>query len=117
VMSFVTLTSGSILRSTETGVFPDAEAVAQTLGPRLAPDDAVMTIIPASLPELQYYFPRAGLPIDTLVRPPDEAQNLYVVAPPDAAPSVDGWANPQAVAQFGSANLYKLSRDAATTGG
>jgi hypothetical protein len=115
VLSFVTLSSGSILSSTETGVFPDAEAVTQALAPRLAPDDAVMTTIPASLPELQYYFPRAGLSIDTLVRSPDEAQNLYVIAPPAAPPAISGWRVASEIARFGDADVYELSRAAPTT--
>jgi hypothetical protein len=113
-MGFATLTSGSILRSTETGVFPDAEAAAHALGPRLAPDDAVMTTVPASLPELQYYFPRAGLPIDVLVRSPDEAQNLYVIAATGTAPSINGWQNPTEISRLENASVYKLSRVSAT---
>ena len=41
-----------------------------TLSSVLASDDAVLTTLPASLPELQYYFAREGLRIDALVRPP-----------------------------------------------
>ena len=110
VLTFTTLTSGAILASTETGVFPDAEGVARTLAPRLAPDDAVMTELPASLPELQYYFPRFGLPIIVLVRGADEAQNLWVVAPPGQAPDVDGWPNATEVQRFPTATLFELKR-------
>jgi hypothetical protein len=109
-LGYLTLTSGSIVRSTETGAFPDAEAVAQTLAPRLAPDDAVMTTLPASLPELQYYFPRYGLATDTLVRPPEEAQHLWVIAPAGSAARVDGWFNSTEVAPFPSAEVYELKR-------
>ncbi|HEY2596153.1 MAG TPA: glycosyltransferase family 39 protein [Chloroflexota bacterium] len=114
VLAYTVLTSGSILASTETGVFPDAEGVARTLAPRLAPDDAVTTQLPASLPELQYYFPRFGLPIDVLVRAPDDAQNLWVIAPPGATPSVDGWPNVTEVQRFPSGALYELRRAEAT---
>jgi hypothetical protein len=110
VMGYVTLTSGSILSSTETGVFPDAEAVTQTLAPRLAPDDAVRTQLPASLPELQYYFPRYGLPIDVLVRSQQEAQNLWLIVAPGSAPSIDGRPNSSEVARFTGADLYELRR-------
>lgn len=110
VLGFVTLTSGSILSSSETGTFPDAEAVARTLGPRLAPDDAVQTTLPASLPELQYYFPRYRLPTDVLVRSPDEAQNLWVIAAPDDLPSVAGWPDVMEVQRFGGSTLYELRR-------
>jgi len=37
-------------------VFPDAEGVARSLRGQLQPDDAVVTLLPASLPQLQYYF-------------------------------------------------------------
>jgi hypothetical protein len=110
VMGYVTLTSGSILSSAETGVFPDAEAVAQILGPRLAPDDAVMTTLPASLPELQYYFPRAGLPTAVLVRSPDEAQNLWVITSPGTDPRADGWPSATEVARFSRSDLFELRR-------
>jgi hypothetical protein len=110
VLSVVALTSGSILASTETGAFPDAQAVAQTLGPRLAPDDAVVTRVPASLPELQYYFPRSGLPMEVLVRPPDEAQNVWVVAPPGTPADLPGRAAPVEVARFSGSSVYELRR-------
>jgi len=110
VLAFFTLTSGSILRSTETGAFPDAEGVTRTLAPRLAPDDAVMTQLPASLPELQYYFPRYGLPISVLVRQPDEAQNLWVIAVPGAQPTLPGWTNASEVEQYPGASLWELRR-------
>jgi hypothetical protein len=113
ILGYLTLTSGAVLASAETGVFPDAEAVARTLAPRLAPDDAVMTELPASLPELQYYFPRNGLPIDMLVRSSDEAQNLWVVAPPGQQPSLEGWPTVLEVQQYPTATLYELKRGAA----
>ncbi|MCA1644081.1 MAG: glycosyltransferase family 39 protein [Chloroflexi bacterium] len=111
VLAFSTLTSGSILRSGETGTFPDAEAVARSLSSRLAPADGVVTTLPASLPELQYYFPRVGLSIETLVRPPAEAEHLYVVAAPDAAPTVSGWGHPEPIQRFPGAALLVLQRD------
>jgi 4-amino-4-deoxy-L-arabinose transferase-like glycosyltransferase len=109
VLGYFTLTSGSILSSTETGVFPDAEAVTQTLAPRLAPDDAVMTALPASLPELQYYFPRYGLPIDVLVRSADDAQNLWVIEVAGAQPHISGWSAAEHVASFPTAELFKVA--------
>jgi hypothetical protein len=110
VLAFFTLSSGSILSSTETGAFPDAEGVTRTLAPRLAPDDAVMTQVPASLPELQYYFPRHGLPINVLVRPAAEAQNLWVVAPQGDQPVVTGWSGGVEVERYAGATLWELKR-------
>jgi hypothetical protein len=110
VLGFFTLSSGSILSSTETGAFPEAEAVTSALAPRLAPDDAVVTQLPASLPELQYYFPRYGLPASVLVRPPDEGQNVWVVAPPGSPPEVPGFPNVSEVERFAGASLYQLRR-------
>jgi hypothetical protein len=110
VLGFVTLTSGSILGSTETGAFPDAESVARTLAPRLAPDDAVMTQVPASLPELQYYFPRYGLPIGVLVRSAEEAQSLWVVVPEGSNPQVSGWSTAVEVQRFAGSTLFELKR-------
>ena len=105
-----TLTSGSILSSTETGVFPDAQAVTHTLSGVLASDDAVVTTLPASLPELQYYFAREGMPIDALVRPPAEARNLFVIAAPGASPTVAGWGDPHELQRFPGSVLLMLSR-------
>lgn len=110
VLGFLTLSSGSILASNETGAFPDAEAVARTLAPRLAPDDAVVTQLPASLPELQYYFPRYGLSTAPLVRPPEEGQNLWVLAPPDSQPREPGFPVAQQVDRFDGAMLWVLKR-------
>jgi len=111
VLGYTVLTNGSIQGSTETGVFPDAEAVADTLAPRLAPDDAVTTQLPASLPELQYYFPRSGLPISVLVRAPDDAQNLWVIAPPDSVPTpTAAWPSVIEVQRFPTATLFELRR-------
>jgi dolichyl-phosphate-mannose-protein mannosyltransferase len=110
ILGYFTLTSGSILASAETGAFPQAEAVTRTLAPRLAPDDAVVTQLPASLPQLQYYFPRFGLPTNVLVRPPDEGQNLWVIAPPDSPPSVSGFPTVVEVERFSDASLYELRR-------
>ena len=109
-IGYFTLTSGAILRSDETGAFPDAEAVTQTLAPRIAPDDAVATQLPASLPELQYYFPRFGLATNVLVRPPEDAQNLWLLAPPGASPDVAGWKSVVEVQRYPSATLYELKR-------
>jgi hypothetical protein len=73
-------------------------------------EDAVVTTLPASLPELQYYFPRAGLPTDALVRPPDEAMRLYVIVAPDARPLVIGWTNPLEIDRFPGSALFALER-------
>lgn len=110
VLGFFTVTSGSILSSSETGVFPDAEAVAHTLAPRLMPDDAVVTQVPASLPELQYYFPRSGVPTSVLVRAPAEAGRIWLVAPTDRASKLPGWSAPVEVERFSSSTLFELSR-------
>jgi hypothetical protein len=110
LLGIATLTSGSVPRSDETGTFADAEAVAQTLRGRLAAEDAVLSTLPASLPELQYYFPRAGLPTSTLVRVPQQAEHLYVVAPGGATPTVDGWTEPREVARLPASSVYVLRR-------
>jgi hypothetical protein len=94
--------SGSILASQETGAFPDAAAVAQTLRGRLGPEDAVVTTLPASLPELQYYFRRERLPLETLVRAPEQAQRVFVIATAEPPKGV-------LEAHFPSADLYRVS--------
>jgi hypothetical protein len=106
ILAYFTLTSGSVLRSSETGAFPDAEAVALTLQGRLATEDAVVTRLPSSLPELQYYFPRVGLPISTLVREPADAARVYVIAPLDGPdPTIPGWSNPVEVERYPNSRL------------
>ena len=102
LLGTLVLRSGSILASRETGTFPDAAAVAETLRDRIGPDDAVATTLPASLPELQYYFRRDGLPLETLVRPPEQAQRVFVVGTVDPPNGV-------LEAHFVSANLYRVS--------
>ena len=110
VIGYFSLTSGAILTSDETGAFPEAEAVTRALAPRLAPDDAVLTQLPASLPELQYYFPRYGLPTNVLVRDPEAAQNLWVIASPGSAPHQAGFPNAQQIQPFSDATLWELKR-------
>jgi hypothetical protein len=110
-LAIAALVSGSIVRSTETGTFPDAQAVALSLRGRLGSGDAVVTTLPASLPELQYYFPRAGLGLDALVRPPSEAQHLYVVAGPDETPVVPGWGRGEVVQRLRGSTVLELQRD------
>ena len=110
VVGYFTLTSGSILASTETGAFPEAEAVTRTLAPRLARDDAVMTDLPASLPELQYYFPRYGLATDVLVRPPSDAHNLWLIAPPGSRPQQPGFPDILEVQRLSGASVWELKR-------
>jgi len=110
VLGFATLSSGSLFRSTETGVFPDAEAVARSLSGRLAEGDAVVTTVPASLPELQYYFPRAGLPVEALVRPSEEAVHLYVIVTSDGSPSVLGWTHPVELERYRGSALFAMER-------
>jgi hypothetical protein len=118
------LQSGSILASTETGAFPDAQAVTQALRPQMQPADAVSTLVPASLPELQYYFRQVGLPLEPLVRAPQTAersvfvieprtldergQGLGVSSPP--AGGVAGFGPPRVVGQFPTAALLRLDR-------
>jgi hypothetical protein len=110
LVGFFTLTSGSIAASVETGVFPDAEAVTRSLVPRLAADDAVITMLPASLPELQYYFPKYGLPIEALVRAPEAARRVWVITAPGAQPEVVGGRDPAEVERFGGSTLFEVSR-------
>jgi hypothetical protein len=102
LLGAVVLRSGSVLASPETGAFPDAAAVADTLRGQLGPQDAVVTQLPASLPELQYYFRRDGLPLEALVRPPEQAQRVFVVATGDPP-------NALLEARFPTANLYRVS--------
>ena len=109
-LGYATLTSGSILSSPETGTFADAQAVTRALQPVLASDDAVLTTLPASLPELQYYFARDGMRIDTLVRLPADARALFLIAAPGSSPPVAGWGDPQELKRFSGSVLLKLSR-------
>ncbi len=84
--------------------------MALSLRGHLGTADAVVTTLPASLPELQYYFPRVGLSVDTLVRPPEEAEHLYVVAAPDESPAVAGWGRSEIVQRFQQSVLLELQR-------
>jgi hypothetical protein len=109
ILGFMTLSSGSILASTETGAFPDAEAVAFSLRGRVQADDAVVTMVPTSLPQLQYYFPRAGLGIESLVRSPQQARRVFVVAALDADPTaIGGLGRPEEVARFRVSKLLEV---------
>jgi hypothetical protein len=58
------------------------------------------------LPELQYYFPRAGLPVSSLVRPADQASKVYVVVPSDVAAPPNG----RVVAEFTTSKLYEVRK-------
>jgi hypothetical protein len=107
------LASGSIPASQETGAFPDAPAVVASLRGRVADEDAVLTTVPASLPELQFYFRQAGLPTASLVTPPATARRLFVVAPAEPAglglPAGE-WQPPVEEARFSGSVLYRLDR-------
>ena len=113
LLGALVLRSGSILRSQETGAFPDAAAVADDLGGQLGPTDAVLTSVPASLPELQFYFHARGLPTASLVRPPEEAQRVFVVTPADSGrpglPSAD-WQTAVEESRFSVSVVYRLDR-------
>jgi hypothetical protein len=104
-LGLLVVQSGSVLRSDETGSFPDAEAVTSLLAGRLAPDDSVITSIPASLPELQYYFHRDGLDAAALVRPPAAGGHVYLLETPDAPPP----ANASPLARLPTAVVYEAS--------
>jgi len=66
--------------------------------------------VPASAPELEYYFRRSGVPTESLVRPPEAAQHLYVVTAPESTPTVDGWRAAQAIAGFPHSELLGFER-------
>ena len=110
VMAYASLTSGAIRTSPETGFFPDAEAIAGTLRGRLSADDAVVCAVPAAEPQLAYYFARLGLPPAVLVRQPEQARRLYVVAAPNDPPVVPGWSRPTEIARFAGSVLLALER-------
>ncbi|MBV9356675.1 MAG: glycosyltransferase family 39 protein [Chloroflexi bacterium] len=104
-LGLLVVEDGSVLRSDETGNFPDAQAVTGLLAGRLAPDDSVVTSVPASLPELQYYFRRDGLDAAALVRPPTAGGHVYLVATPAAPPPT----NASLLASFPSAVVYEAA--------
>ncbi len=104
-LGFLVVQNGSVLRSNETGSFPDAQAVTSLLAGRLGPDDSVVTSIPASLPELQYDFRRGGLDPAALVRTPVAGGQVYLVTPPDTPPP----ANAYPLASFPSAVVYEAT--------
>ncbi len=104
-LGLLVVQSGSVLRSAETGSFPEAQAVTGLLAGRLAPDDSVVTSIPASLPELQYYFRRDGLDAAALVRPPAAGGHVYLVATPAAPPP----ANASLLASLPGAVVYEAT--------
>jgi hypothetical protein len=104
-LAALTVSSGSVLASPDTGAFPDAEQVVATLRDRgLRQDDAVQTELPSSLPELQYYFPRSGLSIDALARDPSGAERVWVIARPDG-PTPGG---AEEIARYRGAVLYRM---------
>jgi hypothetical protein len=113
LLGALVLRSGSILSSHETGAFPDAAAVADHLGGQLNPADAVLTTVPASLPELQFYFQARGVPTASLVRPPDEAPRVFVVAArgsDEPRLSSAEWQAPVEETRFTVSVLYRLDR-------
>jgi hypothetical protein len=113
LLGALVLRSGSILTSQETGAFPDAAAVADQLQGKLAPQDAVVTRLPASLPELQYYFHAKGLPPATLVQPPEDAPHVFVIEPADSSsPGLHGqeWQSPIEEARLSGSVIYRFDR-------
>jgi len=57
------ISTGAVARYPETGVMPDAEAIARYLQPRLEEGDRVLARNPANLP-LRYYALKLGVPLD-----------------------------------------------------
>jgi Dolichyl-phosphate-mannose-protein mannosyltransferase len=106
------LAGGSVPASDETGRFPDAEAVTALLRDRLTPSAGVVTTVPASLPELQYYFRRDGVDPAALVRDPAASDRLFAVVPPGSGPPqpTGAWTPPRLVGAFPSAAVYELRR-------
>jgi hypothetical protein len=112
---------GSVLRSRETGVCPDARKIVALLAPTLEPREPIISASPVSAPII-YYADRAGLsrehfgPLDTYEIPISpavavvsrtEEQSLWEVfaelnAPPDLDPATF-----EPVASFPSAIVYR----------
>ncbi len=119
VTSLGVYSSGSVLNSDDTGVFPQAQPIAHALVGNLGPNDTVQTCVARSLPELQYYFSRLGLDPAALLRMPSRAQRLYVIVQRDLG-ECDGadlgerrvdlrqWRAPTAIAAFESVTLLEL---------
>lgn len=79
VLSATMLTSGRIRASDEAGSFPDAEAVSLALRDRLRENDAVVSLAPSSVPQIQYYFRKHGLDPGAVARERRAGGTLYVV--------------------------------------
>ncbi|MBI4494294.1 MAG: glycosyltransferase family 39 protein [Chloroflexi bacterium] len=121
LMSAHVLVNRSVLYSSETGNFQDAEAITVTVRDIVQAGDRVQTIVPASLPQIQYYFKRHGLDPSLLVRDAEPGGRLFVIAPqpPPASLStelqavgitLENWVASKPVRQYETAVLYELTQ-------
>jgi hypothetical protein len=121
VLSSVTLTSTSPLISQ--AEFLDGEPVARTLAGQIGDDDLVLATLPEDVGtgSLAYYFYRAGVPLNTLARPPDTARRLFVVVPLDASDTLlnlmrkkdvrlGDWGPPVLLGRYAHSELYVVDR-------
>jgi hypothetical protein len=82
---------------------------------------SVLTVVPASLPQLQYYFNKYGLDIAALVRGVESSDRVFVIAPSPGRGSLldslgeygltaESWSAPRLTAVYESAAVHELDR-------
>jgi hypothetical protein len=103
------------------GVFRDAEPITLSMMNRVDGRASVLTLVPASLPELQYYFKKYGLDAAALVRDIDSSDRVFVIVPPSIRGSpveslaergltTKAWGDPRLIQVYESAAVYELAR-------
>jgi Dolichyl-phosphate-mannose-protein mannosyltransferase len=103
------------------GVFRDAEPITRAMVGRVDERSSVLTVVPASLPQLQYYFNKFGLDKASLVRGVESSDRVFVIAPSPRDGSLpeslaehgltaETWSDPLLTAVYESAAIYELDR-------
>jgi hypothetical protein len=103
------------------GVFRDAEPITRAMVGKVDERSSVLVVVPASLPQLQYYFNKFGLDVAALVRGAESSDHVFVIAPspergslPEALAkhglTAESWSDPQLTAAYESAVIYELVR-------
>lgn len=120
VLGVAAIHSRAAVRSSDTGVFEPARAVAALLGPRLRAGDRVLAPMPSNGP-LLYYFAQRGLDTAALSTPLAKSRRAYLVLDSSRGESV-AWAKrigildsthfrePELVGRSGSAEIWTTER-------
>jgi uncharacterized membrane protein len=116
ILAALSLTTGSLAATSETGSFPEAQAITTALKPQLRAGDRVLAPIPTNGP-LLFYFVTEHVETGYLSTREDEMRRAFIVLDTTRGQSLDWavrvgmidprrFARPRLVGRFGTAELW-----------